>query len=52
MYGIEDKDKPLWEALGLSADPQIDYWIAGTITTDMGGAGTITLEALYVDGGA
>lgn len=52
IYGIEDKDKPLWEALGLSADPQISYVIAGTITTDMGGAGTLTVEALYVDGGA
>ena len=52
IYGIEDKDKPIWEALGLSADPQISYVVAGTITTDMGGAGTLTLEVLYVDGGA
>lgn len=51
VYGIEDKNKPLWEALGLSADPQIDYVIAGTITTDMGGAGTLCVEATYVDGG-
>ena len=52
VYGIEDKDKPLWEALGLSADPQIWYDIVGTVTTDMGGAGTLTLEVTYVDGGA
>ncbi len=52
VYGIEDRDKPLWEALGLSADPQIDYDIAGTVTTDMGAAGTIVVEVLYVDGGA
>lgn len=52
VYGIEDRDKPLWEALGLSEDPQISYVIAGTITTDMGAAGTIVVEALYVDGGA
>lgn len=52
VYGIEDKDKPLWEALGLSADPQIDYVVAGTLTADLGGAGTICLEAFYVDGGA
>lgn len=52
VYGIEDRDKPLWEALGLSADPQIDYDIAMLVTTDMGGAGTLVVEALYVDGGA
>ena len=52
VYGIEDLDKPLWEALGLSSDPGILYDVAGTITTDMGGAGTIGLEVLYVDGGA
>ena len=52
VYGIEDKNKPLWEALGLSADPQISYDIVGTVTTDMGGAGTVMLEVTYVDGGA
>jgi len=52
VYGIEDKNKPLWEALGLSADPQVWYDIVGTITTDMGGAGTIIIEVTYVDGGA
>lgn len=52
VYGIEDLDKPLWEALGLSTDPNLWYDVAGTITTDMGGAGTLGLEVLYVDGGA
>ena len=52
VYGIEDKDKPLWEALGLSADSQVWYDVVGTVTTDMGGAGTIGLEVIYVDGGA
>jgi hypothetical protein len=52
VYGIEDLDKPLWEALGLDADPGISYDIAATVTTDMGGAGTLCLEAVYVDGGA
>ncbi len=52
VYGIEDKNKPLWEALGLSEDSQVWYDIAGTVTTDMGGAGTLMLEATYVDGGA
>lgn len=52
VYGIEDKDKPLWEALGLSADSQVWYDVVGTVTTDMGGAGTIGLEGIYVDGGS
>jgi len=52
VYGIEDKDKPLWEALGLSADSQVWYDVVGTLTADMGGAGTIGLEVTYVDGGA
>lgn len=52
VYGIEDRDKPLWEALGLTEDPQISYVVAGTVTTDMGATGTIVCESLYVDGGA
>jgi len=52
VYGIEDKDKPLWEALGLSADSNIWYDVVGTITTDMGGAGTLVLEVTYVDAGS
>ncbi len=50
VYGIEDKNKPMWEALGLSEDPNVWYDIAGTVTTNMGGAGTLMLEATYVDG--
>lgn len=52
VYGIEDRNQPLWEALGLTEDSQVWYDIAATVTTDMGGAGTIVLEATYVDGGA
>jgi len=52
VYGIEDKDKPLWEALGLASDPGIWYDVAGTVTTDMGGAGTLCVEVTYVDAGA
>lgn len=52
IYGIEDKNKPLWEALNLSEDPNVTYVIAGTITADMGGAGTIVVAAEYVDGGS
>ena len=52
VYTIDEKDEPLWEALGLTEDPGIWYDVAGTITTDMGGAGTLCLEVTYVDGGA
>ena len=52
VYGIEDRDKPLWEALGLSADSQVWYDVVGTVTTEMGAGGTICLEVEYVDGGA
>lgn len=52
VYGIEDRNQPLWQALGLSSDPHVWYDIVGTITTNMGGAGTLMLEATYVDGGA
>lgn len=52
IYGIEDQDKPLWEALGLSADSQVWYDVVGTVTTEMGAGGTICLEVEYVDGGA
>lgn len=52
VYGIEDRNKPLWEALGLTEDSQVWYDVAATITTDMGGAGTLVLEGTYVDGGS
>ena len=52
VYGIEEKNKPLWEALGLSSDPQVWYDVVGTLTADMRGAGTLCLEVTYVDGGA
>ena len=52
VYGIDARDKPLWEALGLSADPQIWYDVTGVVTTEMGAAGTLCVEVNYVDGGA
>jgi hypothetical protein len=44
---IVDIEQPLWEKLGLSADPQIDYDIAVTVN-DVTAAGTISGEVLYV----
>jgi hypothetical protein len=48
-YGLSDTEKPLWEALGLSADPVVWYDITGSVTTALGGVGTIVLKAQYVN---
>lgn len=49
VFGIEDVEKPLWEALGLSADPQRDYDIALTLTAANGAGATpdVTLRVRY-----
>lgn len=47
VYGVEDLEKPLWEALGLAADPQRDYDIVGTVTTAITAGGTISLQVSY-----
>lgn len=46
--GKDDLEKPLWEALGLSADPKCDYDIVMTLTEATISAADIVLEALYV----
>lgn len=50
VYGIEDVEKPLWEALGLTADPRKLYDIAMTLTAATTAAGDISLKVRYVDG--
>lgn len=47
VYGVEDIEKPLWEALGLSADPKIDYDIVATLTQATVGGGTLSLQVIY-----
>jgi hypothetical protein len=37
-YTVAETVKPLWEVLGLTADPQKDYDVATTITTNYNGA--------------
>lgn len=49
-YGQADVEKPLWQALGLSADPGKLYDIAVTLTAAAGSAGTVSLKVQYVDG--
>lgn len=48
VYGLEDIEKPLWNALGLSADSRRDYDISLTVTTTTVSAGTISVKVRYV----
>lgn len=47
-YNIDDIEKPLWQALGLSADSNRDYDVVVTSAGDIDAAGTITLIVDYV----
>lgn len=49
VFGVEDAEKPLWEALGLTADPMIQYDVAITLTAANGAAATpdVTLKVRY-----
>jgi hypothetical protein len=49
VYTFAKQAQPLWQALGLSADPKITYDIAVTITTDITtGTGALGIRASYV----
>lgn len=50
VFGVEDVEQPLWQALGLSADPNKLYDIAVTLTAAAGSAGTVSMKVRYVDG--
>lgn len=45
VYGLEDAEKPLWEALGLTADPQRDYDVVVTLTAANGAGATPDITA-------
>jgi hypothetical protein len=47
VFGIEHKEKMVWEVLGLSSDPSIDYDVVLTLTTGLGAAGTLALNCDY-----
>lgn len=47
-YGLADVEKPLWQALGLSADPGLVYDVVATVTTIPGAAGTVNLSGNYI----
>lgn len=48
-YNIDDAEKMLWEALGLSEDPNISYDVVATLTAAADAAGTITLKGSYAE---
>lgn len=47
VYPYTDMEKPLWEALGLSADPGLIYDVVGTLTAASDATGTILVEVEY-----
>ena len=47
VFGLEDAEKPLWEALGLSSDPNRLYDVVATLTAAADAAATITVRCLY-----
>ena len=47
-FGIDDAEKRLWEALGLSTDPNLFYDIVATATSVIAAVSTLTLKARYV----
>lgn len=49
-FGLADVEKPLWQALGLAADPYKLYDIAVTLTAAAASNGTIAMKLQYVNG--
>lgn len=45
--GKDDMEKPLWEALGLSVDPKIDYDVVAQLSAATVDAGAIALQVTY-----
>lgn len=45
--GKDDMEKPLWEALGLSTDPKIDYDVVATVVAQVIDAGTVAVQVTY-----
>lgn len=47
-YTVAEADKMLWEVLGLSADPQTEYDITATVSTQFDGGKAMRLDVEYV----
>lgn len=50
VYDISESEKQLWELLGLSEDPGLEYDLALTLTGAADAAGTIVAKLRYSDG--
>jgi len=46
-FGLADLEKPLWQRLGLTADPNVTYDVVVTLTAATTAAGTIGLRAYW-----
>jgi hypothetical protein len=46
-YGLADLEKPLWQCLGLTADPCVIYDIVATLTAAATAAGTLAVRGQY-----
>ena len=52
-YPTDKREQPLWQAIGLAADPGGTFDIGFKVTTaNTGAAGRLGLEVLYVDNGS
>lgn len=49
VFNIDDVNKRVWEALGLTADPGKEYDVVATLTAAAAAAGTITLVMEIVE---
>ncbi len=47
VFGLEDAEKPLWQALGLSADPCIMYDVVLTLTEANSAGASILLKGVF-----
>lgn len=48
VFSLTNSGKMIWEALGLSADPKINYELALTLTAAADGTGVATVKAYFV----
>jgi hypothetical protein len=46
-FGLADVAKPLWEALGLAADPNLHYDVTATLTAAATATGTLSVKVFY-----
>lgn len=50
VLDIANLDKPLWQVLGLSTDPQLMYDVVATLTAAATASGTLTVRMVYGQG--